>query len=163
MAFGRFPRPKEASPFSDINVTPMVDVMLVLLVIFILTAPLLTSAIRMDLPQSQAAQAGQAPESISLSLNAQGELFVNDKAVDEATLLARLQDIASRRPDTEVQLRADQTLAYGRVLQVMGTAQQAGLSRIGFVATTTEPGSGSGSGLSSGPMPPAAQGLVPRP
>ena len=94
MAFGRFPRPKEASPFSDINVTPMVDVMLVLLVIFILTAPLLTSAIRMDLPQSQAAQAGQAPESISLSLNGQGELFVNDKAVDEATLLARLQDIA---------------------------------------------------------------------
>jgi len=70
MAFGRFPRAAHAKPFSDINVTPLVDVMLVLLVIFILTAPLLTSAIRLDLPQSKAAQAGEAPEALSLSLKA---------------------------------------------------------------------------------------------
>jgi biopolymer transport protein TolR len=68
MAFGRFPRTPQAKPFSEINVTPLVDVMLVLLVIFILTAPLLTSAIRLDLPQSQASQAGEAPEAITLSL-----------------------------------------------------------------------------------------------
>ena len=81
MAFGRLPRAAQAKPFSDINVTPLVDVMLVLLVIFILTAPLLTSAIRLDLPQSKAAQAGEAPEALSLSLKASGELFINDKPV----------------------------------------------------------------------------------
>jgi len=119
---------------SDINVTPMVDVMLVLLVIFILTAPLLTSAIRLDLPQGEGAQSGQAPQSVTLAINAQGALFFNDQPVALTDLRTRLQDTARRNPDTEVQLRADQTIAYGRVVEVMGLAQQAGLSRIGFVA-----------------------------
>jgi len=119
---------------SDINVTPMVDVMLVLLVIFILTAPLLTSAIRLDLPQGEGAQSGQAPQSVTLAINAQGALFFNDQPVALTDLRIRLQDTARRNPDTEVQLRADQTIAYGRVVEVMGLAQQAGLSRIGFVA-----------------------------
>ena len=137
MAFGRFPRAVQAKPFSDINVTPLVDVMLVLLVIFILTAPLLTSAIRLDLPQSKAAQAGEAPEALSLSLKASGELFINDKPVTLAALPTALEQLASQRPNLEVQLRVDQSVPYGQVLELMGLAQQAGLSRIGFV---TAPG-----------------------
>jgi biopolymer transport protein TolR len=134
MAFGRFPRATPAKPFSDINVTPMVDVMLVLLVIFILTAPLLTSAIRLDLPQAQTAQAGAAPESLTLSLNQAQQLFLNDQAIELAALPAALQRLALQKPQTEVQLRVDQAVPYGQVLALMSVAQQAGLSRIGFVA-----------------------------
>jgi len=137
MAFGRFPRAVQAKPFSDINVTPLVDVMLVLLVIFILTAPLLTSAIRLDLPQSKAAQGGEAPEALSLSLKASGELFINDKPTTLVDLSAELQRQATQKPNLEVQLRVDQAVPYGQVLDIMGLAQQAGLSRIGFV---TAPG-----------------------
>ena len=137
MAFGRFPRTPQAKPFSEINVTPLVDVMLVLLVIFILTAPLLTSAIRLDLPQSQASQAGEAPESITLSLTTTGDIFINDKPVSMAELPNALQQVAILKPQVEVQLRADQAVPYGQVLNLMGLAQQAGLTRIGFV---TAPG-----------------------
>ena len=133
MAFGRVPRAVQAKPFSDINVTPLVDVMLVLLVIFILTAPLLTSAIRLDLPQSKAAQGGEAPEALSLSLKASGELFINDKPTTLVDLPAELQRQATQKPNLEVQLRVDQSVPYGQVLDIMGLAQQAGLSRIGFV------------------------------
>ena len=134
MAFGRLESAKPDAPMSDINVTPMVDVMLVLLVIFILTAPLLTSAIRLELPQGEGTQSGQAPQSVTLVVNASGELFFNDQPVKVDALRTRLQEAARRNPDTEVQLRADQSIAYGRVVEVMGLAQQAGLSRIGFVA-----------------------------
>jgi len=139
MAFGRFPRPVPAKPFSDINVTPLVDVMLVLLVIFILTAPLLTSAIRLDLPQAKAAQAGAAPESLTLSLNQAQELFLNDQPIALTALPEALQRMATQKPQLEVQLRVDQSVPYGQVLELMSLAQQAGLSRIGFVAA---PGSG---------------------
>ena len=137
MAFGRFPRTPQAKPFSEINVTPLVDVMLVLLVIFILTAPLLTSAIRLDLPQSQASQAGEAPESITLSLTTTGDIFINDKPVSMAELPNALQQVAIQKPQVEVQLRADQAVPCGQVLNLMGLAQQAGMTRIGFV---TAPG-----------------------
>jgi biopolymer transport protein TolR len=133
MAFGRFPRTPQAKPFSEINVTPLVDVMLVLLVIFILTAPLLTSAIRLDLPQSKASQAGEAPESISLSLTSAGDTFLNDKPITWVALPNELARIALQKPQVEVQLRADQAVPYGQVLALMGMAQQAGLTRIGFV------------------------------
>jgi biopolymer transport protein TolR len=140
MAFGRFPRPTQAKPFADINVTPLVDVMLVLLVIFILTAPLFTSAIRLDLPQAQAAQAGEAPESLTLSLNQAQELFLNDQPIDLAALPQALSRLAAQKPQLEVQLRVDQTVPYGQVLELMSVAQQSGLSRIGFVtAPATNP------------------------
>ena len=117
----------------EINMTPLVDVMLVLLVIFILTAPLFTSAIRLELPQSEVAQSGNVPEAITLSLNPAGELFVNDKPVQRPALQAELQRLASQKPHLEVQLRVDQAVPYGQVLELMGMAQQAGLHRIGFV------------------------------
>jgi biopolymer transport protein TolR len=89
------------------------------------------------LPQSKAAQAGEAPEALSLSLKASGELFINDKPVTLAALPTELQQLANQKPNLEVQLRADQAVPYGQVLELMGLAQQAGLSRIGFV---TAPG-----------------------
>jgi biopolymer transport protein TolR len=143
MAFGRLDRSRSDAPISDINVTPLVDVMLVLLVIFILTAPLLTSAIRLELPKADGAQAGEAPLAVTLVVNPQGQVFLNDKAMPLPALANQLKAIAVQRPDTEVQLRADQAVPYGRVVEVMGVAQKAGLSRIGFVADPPRPASGS--------------------
>ncbi len=119
---------------SEINVTPLVDVMLVLVVIFIITAPLLASSIRLDLPGTDAARPNDAPRFVTVALDAQGKLFLNDKAVTAAELADRLAESGRRNPDTEVQLRADQTVPYGRIVAVMGAAQKAGLNRIGFVA-----------------------------
>ncbi len=108
--------------------------MLVLVVIFIVTAPLLASAIRLDLPQSGAAKPGDTPASVTVALDAQGRAFFNDQPVSAEQLLQRLAAAAQANPATEVQLRADQTVPYGRVVEVMGAAQEAGLSRVGFVA-----------------------------
>ena len=136
MAFGRLESRKRNDPLSEINVTPMVDVMLVLLVIFILTAPLMTSAIRLDLPQSEGGEAGASPQAVSLVVDAQGALFLNDQPITAEVLRLRLTEAAKRNPNTELELRADQSVPYGRVVEAMGLAQKAGLSRIGFVAQT---------------------------
>ena len=137
MAFGRLESRKPDAPMSEINVTPMVDVMLVLLVIFILTAPLITSAIRLDLPQSEGGDAGASPQALSLVVDAQSNLYLNDKPITPDALRLRLAEAAKRNPNTELELRADQSVPYGRVVEAMGLAQKAGLSRIGFVAQTT--------------------------
>ena len=134
MAFGRLERRPNAPPMSEINVTPLVDVMLVLLVIFMLTAPLLTSAVRLDLPSADAPPAAAAPAPLTLALDAKGALFLNARPMTSEQLRERLQDAARLNPETELQLRADQALAYGKVVEVMALAQKAGLSRIGFVA-----------------------------
>ena len=119
---------------SEINVTPMVDVMLVLLVIFILTAPLLASSIRLDLPKTDAARPGEVPRFVTLVVNKAGQTFLNDQALNLEQLAAALAQTAGQDPDTEVQLRADESVPYGKVVEVMGVAQKAGLNRIGFVA-----------------------------
>jgi biopolymer transport protein TolR len=136
MAFGRLQSHKPDAPMSDINITPMVDVMLVLLVIFILTAPLMSSAIRLDLPQSEGGEAGASAQVVSLVVDAQGALYLNDKPITAEVLRQRLTEAAKRNPNTELELRADQSVPYGRVVEAMGLAQKAGLSRIGFVAQT---------------------------
>ena len=119
---------------SDINVTPLVDVMLVLVVIFIITAPLLASAIRLDLPKTDAAKAVETPRFVTLVVDKSGQAFLNDKPMPLDELARSLAQTAGQNPDTEVQLRADSAVAYGKVVEVMGVAQKAGLSRIGFVA-----------------------------
>ena len=134
MAFGRIERSPGAQPMSEINVTPLVDVMLVLVVIFILTAPLLASSIRLQLPRAEGTQAGAAARSVTVALDAAGRLFVDDAPVDAAALQQRLAQIAAQDPDTELQLRADEAVPYGRVVQIMGSAQAAGLRRVDFVA-----------------------------
>ncbi|MBC7467976.1 MAG: biopolymer transporter ExbD [Ramlibacter sp.] len=139
MAFGRLERTQGPQPMSEINVTPLVDVMLVLVVIFIITAPLLASSIRLDLPGTDAAKPNDAPRFVTVALDAQGKLFLNDKPVTSAELAARLAESGKQNPETEVQLRADQAVAYGRIVEVMGAAQKAGLNRIGFVAEPRTP------------------------
>ena len=118
---------------SDINMTPLVDVMLVLVVIFIITAPLLTHSIQLDLPQTDAAKISHAPTSITVVVDATGQAFLKDRPVNLKELTQ--QFAASRQIDqnTEVQLRADKSVPYGRMVQIMGAAQQAGLNHIGFM------------------------------
>jgi biopolymer transport protein TolR len=139
MSFGRLERSQGPQPMSEINVTPLVDVMLVLLVIFIITAPLLVSAVKVDLPKTDAAKAMEAPKIVALSIDKAGQVFVDDRPVTPEELDLALKKSAQANPDTEVQLRADAAVAYGQVVQVMGVAQKAGLNRIGFVADTTAP------------------------
>jgi biopolymer transport protein TolR len=134
MAFGRLERSSAAPPMSDINMTPLIDVMLVLVVIFILTAPLLVSSVRLQLPTTDAASPSQAPQSIKLAIDPAGLVYLDSLAVSMEVLALRLNEVAARNPQTEVELRADQSVAYGRVVEVMGVAQKAGLNRIGFVA-----------------------------
>lgn len=134
MSFGRLERAKGDPPMSEINVTPLVDVMLVLVVIFILTAPLLASAIRLDLPSAEGTQAAAAPKFLTLVLDADGRAHLDDRLVSNAQLAERLAAAARDSRDTEIQLRADRTVPYGRVVEVMGLAHKAGLQRIGFVA-----------------------------
>jgi len=134
MAFGRLERTKGDPPMSEINVTPLVDVMLVLVVIFIITAPLLASSIRLDLPKAEGTQPGDAPRFVTVVVDKSGKVFLNDKPLSEAQLAEQLTAAAKQNPETEIQLRADQGVPYGRVVEVMGLAHQAGLSRIGFIA-----------------------------
>ena len=134
MAFGRLERRPGPQPMSEINVTPLVDVMLVLVVIFIITAPLLASSIRLDLPRTDAAKPNDVPTFVTVVLDKSGGTFLNDQPLDAGQLAQRLAEAARTNPDTEVQLRADQSIPYGRVVEVMGAAQKAGLNRIGFVA-----------------------------
>ena len=134
MAFGRLERTQPPLPMSEINVTPMVDVMLVLVAIFIITAPLLASTIRLDLPKTDAAKAVATPRFVTLVVDKSGQVFLDDRPVQPGELARKLMETASQNPDTEVQLRADAALPYGKVVEVMGLAQKAGLNRIGFVA-----------------------------
>jgi biopolymer transport protein TolR len=139
LTFGRLERTPGAQPMSDINVTPLVDVMLVLVVIFIITAPLLASSVRLDLPATDAASPSETPAFVTVALDRAGQAFLNDKPVTTAELAQRLAETAGRNRDTEVQLRADQSVPYGRIVEVMGAAQKAGLNRIGFVAEPHSP------------------------
>ena len=124
---------------SEINVTPLVDVMLVLLVIFIITAPLLSYAIKLDLPNDPAPAAEAAPSTLKLSIDADGKVFVDTDAISDDQLRARFTIAAKTSPVPEVHLRADKATRYERIAFVMSSAQQAGLTKIGFV---TEPAAG---------------------
>jgi len=134
MAFGRLERTGGPQPMSDINMTPLIDVMLVLLVIFMITAPLMTSSLKLDLPRTDAAQPADTPQFISIAVDPAGQLYFGEERVDAATLSARIAEAARKNPQTEVQLRADKNVSYGRVAELIGVVQKAGLSRIGFVA-----------------------------
>ncbi|MGH6645491.1 ExbD/TolR family protein [Aquabacterium sp.] len=133
MAFGRLERRQGAQPMSEINMTPLIDVMLVLLVIFMLTAPLMTSSLKLNLPKADARQNDATPHSLMISLAADGQTYLNDSVVTPQGLTAQAKEAARQSADTEVQLRADEAVSYGRVAELIGLLQQAGLSRIAFV------------------------------
>jgi biopolymer transport protein ExbD len=124
---------------SEINVTPLVDVMLVLLVIFIITAPLVGGALRLDLPATEATSAPSPSQSLSLSLDPQGLVFIDDKPVALEALPAVLAMQASNDAAVEVQLRADQSVPYGRVAEVMGLLQKAGLTKVALAVQAPAP------------------------
>ncbi len=133
MAFGGFNDNSHQAPMAEINVTPMVDVMLVLLVIFIITAPLFTHAIKLELPTASSAPAPDKPESITLSINAEGKLFWNNAAVSFDELGTRFATASQKKPQPELQLRADKSTRYEVIAQVMSAAQTNGMTKIGFV------------------------------
>ena len=146
MAFGRFERLPGQTPMSEINVTPLVDVMMVLLVIFIITAPLMVGALKLDLPQNESAPTSSAPpQSVQVAIDAKGDVFLDDKAVSveelkqALTLRAALATGQGADALPEVQLRADALVHYGRVVEVMGLAQQVGMNRIAFVTERKQP------------------------
>ena len=142
MAFGRLQRSGSSQPMSDINMTPLIDVMLVLLVIFIITAPLMSNSLRLDLPNAAGAQAGSAAQFVSVAVDAQGQLFWGDEPLADAVLTSRVREAAVRNPATELQLRADKSVPYGRIAELIGLVQAGGLSRIGFVTETAAQGPG---------------------
>ncbi len=137
MAFGTFEADADGEPLAEINVTPMVDVMLVLLIIFIVTAPMLTHAVNIDLPRASAAPQLQKPDAVRLALNDNGDLYWDDRLVSDAELRARLQEAAARTPQPEVHLRADRTTRYERLAEIMAEVHNAGVTKLGFVTIPT--------------------------
>jgi biopolymer transport protein TolR len=127
---------------SEINVTPFVDVMLVLLVIFMVTAPLLTAGVDVDLPKTQAAQATGQDEPLVVSMNAQKKIFLQETELDRDALIARLKAITANKPEQRIFVRGDRGLPYGDIMEVMGALSAAGFSKVALVAEI--PGSSSG-------------------
>ncbi|MFZ0695320.1 MAG: protein TolR [Alphaproteobacteria bacterium] len=121
-------------PMSEINVTPMVDVMLVLLVIFMITAPLLTVGVPVDLPKTQAAQINEAIEPLVVTINAEGKIFLQETETDMDALVPRLTAITQSKPDTRIFVRGDKSVPYGRIMEVMGTISSAGFSKVALIA-----------------------------
>ncbi len=139
MAFGRLERRTGEPPMSEINMTPLIDVMLVLLVIFIIAAPLMASSLRLDLPKLQGETPRDAREVLLLALDADGQSYLADQPISAEALAERARTAARRDRSTEVQLRADSRVPYGRVAELIGLVQQAGLTRIGFVTEAPSP------------------------
>ena len=139
MRMGEFEASPLRAPISEINVTPLVDVMLVVLVIFLITAPLMGSALRLDLPATEVSSAPVPSHSLSLSIDPQGLVFIDDKPVALEALPAVLAMQASADASIEVQLRADQSVPYGRVAELMGLLQKAGLTKVALAVQPPAP------------------------
>ncbi|TAK98452.1 MAG: biopolymer transporter ExbD [Aquabacterium sp.] len=133
MAFGSLEGEEDNAPLAEINMVPLIDVMLVLLVIFIVTAPMLTHAVKVDLPKASSALNITKPDHVQLAIDAENHLFWNGAAVEMDALKSRLKDAAAVQPQPELHIRADRTTPYEKVAQVMSLAASEGLSKIGFV------------------------------
>jgi biopolymer transport protein ExbD len=134
VAFASFDGKGGSAPMSDINMVPLIDVMLVLLVIFIVTAPLLTHAVKLDLPKVSSTPNQLRPDKIEFAIDAAGQRFWNGEPVSRNEASRRFQLEGKKQPQSEVHLRADHTAAYGTVAQTLADASKAGLSKIGFVS-----------------------------
>ena len=119
---------------SEINVTPFVDVMLVLLIVFMITAPLLTVGVPVDLPKTKAKSIAESEEPLVITVNAEGVIFIQDTEVELENLVPRLAAITDYKPDTRIYVRGDKSINYGRVLEVMGTVNVAGFTRVALIA-----------------------------
>ena len=139
MAFASFDNRSAGAPMAEINMVPLIDVMLVLLVIFIITAPLLTQAVKLELPKASSQVNDLKPDKIDFAIDAQGGLYWNGEKVARAEAAARFRSEAAKPVQPEVHLRADQGVAYRFVAQTLADASKAGLTRIGFVSEPEAP------------------------
>jgi biopolymer transport protein ExbD len=139
MSFGGFQDRGEPQPMAEINTTPLVDVMLVLLIIFIITAPLLTHAIRIDVPQARSESSPEKPQTITVAIDGAGRVFWNGEEIGRDALGKRFSDAASKSPQPELHLRADRDTRYQVLAEVMSLARGAGVARIGFVTDPNAP------------------------
>jgi biopolymer transport protein ExbD len=133
MAFGSFGKGSGTAPMAEINMIPLIDVMLVLLVIFIITAPLLTHAVKVDLPRASSSANVTKPDNVQLGIDAGGIVYWNGEVLDRQGWRSRMDAAAAQRPQPEVHIRADGAVAYRRVAEVMSDAATSGLTRVGFV------------------------------
>jgi biopolymer transport protein ExbD len=139
MAFGGFDSGGDQKPMAEINMVPLIDVMLVLLVIFIITAPLLTHSVKIDLPKASSNPNITKPEHVQIGIRQDGRVFWNGEQAEKADLQQRMSQAATVDPQPEIHIRADRLVHYENVAQVMSMAGKAGLKRIGFV---TDPSGG---------------------
>ena len=139
MAFGNPRATGAGAPMNEINIIPLVDVMLVLLVIFIITAPLLTNAVKIDLPQASSAPNQTGPDNIQLAIDAGGQIYWNGEAVERNALDQRLREAGQRNPAPELHVHADKATRYEVLAEVMSEASKDGLTRIGFVTDPRTP------------------------
>lgn len=121
-------------PMADINVTPMVDVMLVLLIVFMVAAPLLTVGVPVDLPKTQAASLNDRIEPLTISVDAQGRIFIQETEVVPEQLVSRLQALTATKPDQTIFVRGDKGIAYGQIMTVMGMVASAGFAKVSLIA-----------------------------
>ena len=134
-------RRRRYRPMSEINVTPLVDVMLVLLIVFMITAPLLTVGVPVDLPETEAAQLTDRDEPLVISVDAEGKIYIQETEVEPDGLAAKLRAIMGARQDTYVYVRGDRAIAYGRVMEVMGALAAAGFDKVSLMAEVPRTGS----------------------
>lgn len=134
MAFASFDRKSSPAPMAEINMVPLIDVVLVLLVIFIVTAPLLTNAVKLDLPKATSAADIQKPEKIEFAIDGQGLLYWNGERLSREDAAAKFVEAGRKRPQPEVYLRADQSVAYRYVAETLADASKAGLGKVAFVS-----------------------------
>lgn len=139
MSFGSMDTSEDNAPLAEINMVPLIDVMLVLLVIFLVTAPLLTHAVKVELPKASSSPHVSKPENVQLSVDAAGLVYWNGQMVDAAGLQERLGAVAALQPQPELHIRAERTTPYEKVAQLMSDAARAGVVRIGFITEPTKP------------------------
>jgi biopolymer transport protein TolR len=134
-ARGRNGRRGAYKPMAEINVTPMVDVMLVLLIVFMISAPLLATGLPVDLPQAKAPALNEQKDSVTITVNAEGKIYLSndDRPIEDDALVPRLQALLKANPNASVYVRGDQGINYGRVMQVMGLLNSAGFAKVGLV------------------------------
>ena len=124
----------EREPMSEINVTPFVDVMLVLLIIFMVTAPLLTVGVQVDLPETSADTLPEESEPLTLTINSKGEVFIQETKIEFDNLIKKILAVSNNRTDTRIFVRGDKTINYGRVLEIMGELSGSGFTKVALIS-----------------------------
>lgn len=132
--YGRSGGRSRYRPMSDINVTPFVDVMLVLLIVFMVTAPLLTVGVPVDLPETKAASLNDSEEPLVLSVDKDGRIYIQETEIEMENLVPRLRAVTGNNPDIRIFVRGDSRISYGRVMEVMGTVSAAGFNKVALLA-----------------------------